>query len=156
MCRNLPHTISYNSKIAAYTSETIQFSWAANSFSSRHFLSTTKSAASLSPFGWLATSRIVSVLSLANSRQVRSVFSTSNDLLQHIQASGDRSHIHGYLIHTCRFASSPTTDKFWQVQSSLISQLRIIRLLSMVVTIIIPDHGGASVKSFIKSLSTLH
>ena len=64
----------YNSKIAAYASKTIQFSWAANSFSSGRFLSTTKSAASLSPFGWLATSRIVSVLSLANSRQVRCVF----------------------------------------------------------------------------------
>jgi hypothetical protein len=146
----------YNSELAAYAFDTIQFSWAVYAFSNGHFLSSISSA------GLPFTVRLACDVTESGralfgefAPEAR-VLSTSNDLLQHIRASGDRSHIHGYLIQTCRFNSSPTTDKFWQIQGSIISQLRLIRSLSMVVAIIVPDHDGASVQSFIKGLSNLH
>ena len=74
------------------------------------------------------------------------VYSTSNDLIQYIRASGDRSHFHGYLIsHQKVLASS----KLHHIATTT-------RVLSVVVAIIIPDHDGSSVNAFIKSLSSSH
>ena len=146
----------YKSDIASYAFETLQFSWAVYSFSNGHFSSTI--IKSNLPF----TIRLACDVSesgrslFGEFAPEAKIYSTSNDLLQHIRASGDRSHIHGYLINTSRFKTTEMTNKFWQVQSSIISQLRLIRSLSVVVAIVIPDHDGASVKAFIKSLSSLH
>ena len=82
------------------------------------------------------------------------VFNSGNDLLHHIRSSGDSSQIHGYLIHSLRFKDSDTTATFWQVQTTIIAQLRCLRNLQVFVAIVIPDHEGRCVKLFIRQLKT--
>jgi hypothetical protein len=83
------------------------------------------------------------------------IFSSGNDLLHHILASGNSSQIHGYLIHSLNFKVSNTTSTFWQVQSTTIAQLRSLRNLQLVVAIIIPDHDGHCVKHFARTLKAV-
>jgi hypothetical protein len=84
------------------------------------------------------------------------VFSSGNDLLQHVRVSGETSVLHGNLINSYRFLNSEVTTNFWKQQLAIIMQLRLIRNLLAVVAIIMPDHDGRSVKSFIRGLSTAH
>ncbi len=79
-------------------------------------------------------------------------FGSSSDLLHHIRASGDSSQIHGYLIHSLRFKDSETMSKFWQIQTTIIAQLRTLWNLQVVVAIIIPDHDGWCIRSFKRTL----
>jgi hypothetical protein len=80
------------------------------------------------------------------------ILSSGNDLLHHIRASGDNSQIHGYLIHSLRFRDSDTTSSFWQLQSSIVAQLRSLRNLQMVVAVVLPNHDRTCVKSFTRNL----
>jgi hypothetical protein len=80
------------------------------------------------------------------------IFSTGNKMLDYIHGSGDSSHLHGYLIHSLRFKDSDTTSTYWQLQGTIVSQLRNLRDLQVVVAIILPDHNNCCVKSFIKTL----
>jgi hypothetical protein len=75
-------------------------------------------------------------------------------MLNHIRLSGDTSLIHGYIIHSPRFRDSDTTTKFWQVQAGLVVDLRLVRLLWLVIATIHPDHDGGSVKSFTSNLKS--
>ncbi len=72
----------------------------------------------------------------------RLIFNSATDLLNHIRASGDTSVIHGYLIHSPRFQTSDTTTTFWQIQATIISQLRLIRSLSIIIAMIHPDNNS--------------
>jgi hypothetical protein len=76
----------------------------------------------------------------------RHIFCSATDLLNHIHASGDTSVIHGYLIHSPHFQTRKMTTTFWKIQATIILQLRLIRLLSIIITMIHPDHDGRSVK----------
>jgi hypothetical protein len=78
----------------------------------------------------------------------RHIFSSTNNMLHYIRASGDTSIIHGYLIHSPRLQTSKTTTTFWQLQAAIISQLHLISSLSIIIAIIHPDHDGCSVKTF--------
>jgi hypothetical protein len=84
------------------------------------------------------------------------IFSSGNNLLNHIRASGDQLVISGYLINSYCFQTSEVTPLFWKLQSSIIAQLRLIRLLSIIVAIVIPDHDGCSVQMFTKGLKAAH
>ncbi len=84
------------------------------------------------------------------------VFSSGNDLLNHIRASGEQSIISGYLVNSYRFQNSEVTSKFWKLQLSIIAQLRLIRSLSVIVAIVIHDHDGRCVQMFIKGLAAAH
>jgi len=84
------------------------------------------------------------------------VFSSGNDLLNHIRASGHQSVISGYLINSYHFQTSKITSSFWKLQLSIIAQLHLIRSLSIVMAIVIPDHDGRAVRSFIKGLESAH
>jgi hypothetical protein len=79
-----------------------------------------------------------------------------HDLLNHIRAPGHQSVISGYLINSYPFQTSKITSLFWKLQLSIIAQLRLIWSLSIVVAIVIPDHDGQAVKSFIKGLESAH
>jgi hypothetical protein len=48
------------------------------------------------------------------------------------------------------------TTNFWKQQLAIIMQLRLIRNLLVIIAIVMPDHNGRSVKSFIWGLSTAH
>jgi hypothetical protein len=84
----------------------------------------------------------------------RLIFNSATDLLNLIRASGDTSVIHGYLIHSPSFQTSETTTTFWQIQATIISQLRLIRSLSIIIAMIHPDHDGRSVKTFSSNLKS--
>jgi hypothetical protein len=84
----------------------------------------------------------------------RLIFNSATDLLNHIRASGDTSVIHGYLIHSPCFQTSKTTTTFWQIQATIISQLRLIWLLLVIIARIHPDHNGRSVKTFSSRLKS--
>jgi len=47
-----------------------------------------------------------------------------------------------------RFQTSEVTTSFWKLQLSILAQLRLIRSLSIVVAIIVPDHDGRSISVF--------
>jgi hypothetical protein len=70
------------------------------------------------------------------------VFGTGNDLLNHIYSLGEQSVISGYLINSYCFQTSELTSSFWILQLSIVAQLHLIQLLSIVVAIVIPDHDG--------------
>ena len=141
-----------NSKFARYAHKTTNFNWAVYSFSNEHFSST------------VATRNLPFTIILAcdPTEKGRSlfyefagaatVFGSGNDLLNHIRVSGDQSTISGYLINSYQFQISEVTTKFWKLQLSIIVQLRLIRSLSVIVAVVIPDHDGHSVKMFIRGL----
>jgi hypothetical protein len=58
------------------------------------------------------------------------------------------------MIHSPCFQTSNTTTKFWQVQAAIISDLCLVRSLSIVVATIHPDHNGCSVKTFSTNLKS--
>jgi hypothetical protein len=151
---SLPNTGSnartlLNSEFAWYEHETTNFNWAVFSFSNGHFSSTIETRHS--PFtislAWDTTKRGRSLFH--EFAPTATVFSSGNNLLNHICASGEQSIISGYLINSYRFQNSEVTSKFWKLQLSIIAQLRLIRSLSVIVAIVIQDHDGCCVKIFI-------
>jgi hypothetical protein len=73
-------------------------------------------------------------------------------MLDCIQGSGDTSQIHGYLIHFLRFKDSKTTSTFLQLQGTIVTQLQVLRDLQVVVAIVLSDHDGCCVTSFVRNL----
>ena len=132
------------------------FNWAVFSFSNGHFLST------------IETWNLPFTIRLACDTNERgrslfhkfaptaTVFSSGNDLLNHIRASGEQLPISGYLINSYQFQNSEVTAKFWKLQLSIIAQLRLIRSLSVILAIIFQDHDGRCVKMFIRGLEAAH
>jgi hypothetical protein len=82
----------------------------------------------------------------------RQIFGTANNMLNHIRALGDTSVVHEYMIHSPLFQNSNTTTKFWQVQATIILELCLIHLLSIIVAAVHPEHEGRSVKTFSTNL----
>jgi hypothetical protein len=134
--------------------QVLQFSWAVYSFQGGHFASTIQDQnlpfhikLACEPFelGCSLFQEFTSCLQ---------IFSTANEMLNHIWSSGDTSLIHGYMIHSPCFCDSETTTKFWQVQAALVADLRLIPSLWLVIATIHPDHDGHSVKTFMSNLRT--
>ena len=143
-----------NDDIPCYAQQILQFNWAVYSFNGGHFASTTKSR-NLPFHVKLACDPYESGRSLFQEfTSCKQIFSSVTDLLNHIRASGDTSVIHGYLIHSNRYQTSETTSKFWQLQTSIISQLRLVRSLSIVVAVVHPDNDGRSIKTFSSNLKS--
>jgi hypothetical protein len=84
----------------------------------------------------------------------RQIFGTANNMLNHIRASGETSVVHGYMIHSPCFQNSNTTTKFWQVQAAIILDQHLIRLLSIFVATVHPEHDGSSIKTFSTNLKS--
>jgi hypothetical protein len=145
-----------NNEFARFARETMNFNWAVYSFSNGHFTSTIESRNL--PFtihlACNSTERGRSLFhEFANSA---TVFSSGNNILNYIRASGNQSVISGYLINSYRFQTSEVTSLFWKLQLSIIAQLRLIRLLSAIVPIVIPNHDGCSIQAFIRGLTAAH
>ncbi len=101
-----------NSEFASYARQAQQFDWAIYSFSNGHFLSTIKSH-SLPFHICLACNPYESGRSLFHKFAASAkVFTSGNNLLNHIHASGNTSVIHGYLINSYRFQTSEVTTSF--------------------------------------------
>jgi hypothetical protein len=145
-----------NSEFASYARQTMNFDWAVYSFSNGHFASTMESRNL--PFTIrLACNPTEQGRSLFHEfASSATIFSSGNDLLNHICALGDQSVISGYLINSYHFQTSEVTTLFWKLQLSIIAQLRLIRSLSVIMAIVIPDHDGRSVQTFTKGLKAAH
>ncbi len=145
-----------NSELALYACQSMHYNWAMYSFSNGHFSSSIESHGL--PFTIChACDTSEAGCSLFNEFATKAtVFSSGNDLLNHIRASGHQSVISGYLINSYCFQTSEITSSFWKLQLSIIAQLRLIRLLSIVVAVVIPNHDGRAVRSFIKGLESAH
>jgi hypothetical protein len=142
-----------NSEFASYARQAQQFDWAVYLFSNGHFLSSIQSH-NLPFHICLACDPYESGRSLFQEfAAYAKVFNSENDLLNHIRASGDTSVIHGYLINSYRFQTSEVTTSFWKLQLSIIAQLRLIQLLSIVVTVVILVHDGRSISAFTQGLT---
>ena len=152
----MPSRPLLNSELAQYARQALQYHWAVFSFSNGHFVSSIESRGL--PFKIsLACDTTEAGRSLFHEfAPDATVFNTGNDLLNHSRASGEQSIISGYLINSYRFQTSEVTSSFWKLQLSIIAQLRLIRSLSIVVAIIIPDHDGRAIKSFTKGLDAAH
>jgi hypothetical protein len=55
-----------------------------------------------------------------------------------------------------RIQTSEVTTLFWKLQLSIIAHLRLVRLLSVIVAIVIPDHDDHSISTFTKGLKAAH
>jgi hypothetical protein len=151
-----PPSTLLNLEFASYAFHAMYFCWAVYLFSNRHFSSTIQSQSL--PFH---ISMVCDPSNAGRSLFVEfaldaQVFSSGNDFLHHIRASGETSIIHGYLINSYCFLTSNVTSAFWKLQLAIIAQLRLIRLLLIVVAIVIPDQDGRRVKAFIRGLMTAH
>jgi hypothetical protein len=145
---------STNHEFRCYAQQVLRFSWAVYSFGGGHFAST------------IATRSLPFCVKLACNQydfgralfreftQCTQIFEHGNDMLNRIRSSGDCSQIHGYLIHSLRFWDSDTSLHFWQLQTSIVAELRALRSLQVVVAIVIPDHDGKCVKSFYNALKS--
>ena len=152
----MPSRTLLNSELALYARQATQYDWAVYSFSNGHFSSSIESHGL--PFTiCLACDTTEAGRSLFNEFAPNAnVFSSGNDLLNHIRASGEQSIISGYFINSYCFRTSEITSSFWKLQLLIIAQLRLIRSLSVVVAIVIPNHDGRAVKSFAIGLEAAH
>ena len=152
----MPSCCLLNLELACYAQQTMQYDWAVYSFSNRHFLSTIESR-SLPFTVCLACNTTEAGCSLFTEFAPNvTVFSSGNNLLNHICALGEQSIISGHLINSYCFQTSEVTLSFWKLQLLIIAQLCLIWSLSIVVAIVIPNHDGWAVKSFTKGLEAAH
>ena len=145
-----------NSELALYACQVMHYDWAVYLLSNGHFSSSIESHGL--PFTiCLACDTNKAGRSLFNEFVSKAtVFSSGNNLLNHIRASGHQSIISGYLINSYRFQTSEITSLFGKLQLLIIAQLRLIWSLSIIVAIVIPDHDRRAAKSFIKGLKAAH
>ncbi len=78
------------------------------------------------------------------------IFSSGNDLLHPSEHRARPLSV--YLINSYRILASNVTTAFWKLQLTVITQLCLIRLLSLIVAIIISHHDGQSLKAFTRGL----
>jgi hypothetical protein len=153
-CRSAtqPHAL-LNLEFASYAFQAMSFCWAIYLFSNRHFSSTIQSQHLPFHISLACNTSKAGCLLFAEFAPSAKVFSSGNNLLQHIRASGGTSVIHGYLINSYCFLTSKITTGFWKLQLAIIMQLCLIPSLLVIVAIVMPDHDGRSIKS-VRGLST--
>jgi hypothetical protein len=145
---------STNHEFPCYAQQVLRFSWAVYSFSGGHFASTISSC-SLPFCVKLACDQYDFGRTLFREfTQCTQIFEHGKDMLNHIRSSGNCSQIHGYLIQSLWFRDSNMTSHFWQLQTSIVTELRALCSLQIVVAIVIPDHNGKCVKSFYNVLKS--
>ena len=143
---------SNNDDLPAVANKISYFSWAVYSFGGGHFVSIILSQNL--PFRVsLACDQYESGRALFREfTECPVILASGNDMLNHIRSCGDNSHVHGYLIHSLRFSDSETTDTFWRLQVTIVSQLRSLRDLQVFIAIVLPDHDCRSVTGFVRAM----
>jgi hypothetical protein len=147
--------LSMNNKFPCLAQQVLFFNWTMYSFGGGHFASTIH-LQNLPFLITLACNQVeLGCTFFYEFTSCSHIFRNRKEMLNHIRASGDSSHIHGYSIHLLQFRDSKTTSTFWQLQSTIVAQLCSLQDLQMVVAIILLDHDGKCVKSFISLLKRL-
>jgi hypothetical protein len=147
-CRSTapPHALLI-SEFATYAFQAMYFCWAVYLFSNGHISSSIQSQHLPFNISLVCDTCDAGRLLFAEFLPDAKVFSSGNDFLHNIRASGETSIVHCYLIISYSFLTSNITTAFWKVQLAIIMQLRLIRLLSLIDAIVIPDHDGRCVKT---------
>jgi hypothetical protein len=116
----------YNSDLTAAARSLSRFDWAVYGFNSGYFISSIRSLGLLFAIV-LASDDYVHGCSLFTelSDCTGPILSGCHALLDHVKASRITSKSSGYLIHSKRYDSTQPTSQFWQLQASIITQLRI-------------------------------
>ena len=128
------HYPLHNHNVAVYVAETTSFSFAVYGFNSGHFVSTryplpfqVAMAADPLPNGRAMFKKFAHCTSITDS---------ADGLLQMVTSSKANSLVHGYIIHSHKFAKRATEEKFWKVQAAIVRALRSSRnLISLCVYI---------------------
>jgi hypothetical protein len=154
LCRSAAQPCAlHNSEFASYAFQAMSICWAVYLFSNGHFSSTTQSQNLPFHINLACNTSNAGHLLFAKFAPGAKVFSSGSVFLQHVRASGETSVIHGYLINSYRFLTSKITTGFWKLQLAIIMQLHLIQSLSIILAIIIPDHDGRRMKSFVWGMS---
>jgi hypothetical protein len=145
-----------NSKFAWYARQVIGFNWMVYSFTNGHCSSMI--ATRNQPF------QIALPCNPYESGQAlfqkfvpdACIFSSGNNLLNHVRELGQTLVISSFLINSYRFCTSNITTSFWMLQLSIITQLCLKHSLSTIVAMVIPDHDCHAVSAFVQSLTPTH
>eukprot|EP00956_Cyclotella_meneghiniana_P037713 scaffold143282_cov76-Cyclotella_meneghiniana.AAC.4 len=145
----------YNSELVLTARAINECHWAIYSFNCGHFASSIETASL--PFRiTLAADPFQEGRDLFREfTDCPTVLEGARELYDHIRASGDRSPLDGYLLHSQRFDSSGNTRAFWQLQASIINELHSLPGLSLFVAVVHPDHDARAVTRFQTALSQL-
>ena len=127
----------YNHDITVYASEVIFYSFSVYGFNSGHFTSTYVAA----PFK-VAVAADTRQYGRALFKQITGcpvILDSADDLLRCINASSNKSIIHGYFIHSHRFLKHETEQKFCTVQAFIVRALSANRGLIYVWVFVNPS-----------------
>lgn len=142
----------YNNELIAAARYIIEFQWAIYSFNSGHFL-TAIQRESLPFCVTLAVDPLLEGCSCCKDfAKCQRVLSPTSKLLNHIRSSGDTSPLNGYLIHSPVLSNSANAPSFWQLQTSIVTQLRLIRGLPLFLAFLPADSQSKPVIRFISAL----
>ena len=148
--------ILYNANVTELGWKLSHFAWATYGFNSGHFISTIMENSLPFTIG-IACDPFPSGRSLFKSvGDCSRILTTAPELLNFVRSSDNQGHLHGYLIHSHSFPSTDATTSFWQTQTAIIAQMRLINRLCVVVAFVHPDHDGRSVAGFKQSLTRAH
>jgi hypothetical protein len=75
-------------------------------------------------------------------------------LLDYVRGSGITSKLTRYMIHSHCYTTSKPTTCIWDIQASIVTQLWLIWLLSIVLAFVHPDHDSCAVSN--RFLQRLH
>jgi hypothetical protein len=81
------------------------------------------------------------------------ILNGAKELYDYVRRSGDRSQLDGYLIHSHRFPTTSSTRTFWQLQASIITEMRTARSLSLFVALVHSDHDGRAIGLFSQAMT---
>jgi hypothetical protein len=137
----------YNSDLTAAASMFARFDWEIYGFNSGHFVSSVMERG-------IQINVVLSSNPFANERALfkqftkcPTILSSTPALLDHVPGSGITSKLAGYMIHSHSYTTSKPTTHFWDIQASIVTQLRLIWLLSIVLAFVHPDHDSHAVSN---------
>jgi hypothetical protein len=135
----------YNSDLTQAASILAKFDCAVYGFNSGYFPSTIRALG-------LPFTIVLACDPFANGRALfqeigvcPTILSSPPALLDHIRGSGITAPMSGYLIHSNCYTSTEPTSRFWEVQVNIVIQICLLRSLSIVVALVLPDHHGRAV-----------
>lgn len=138
----------YNSDLPVAAYQIARSTWAIHGYNCGHFMSSIQSRSL--PFDIVLASDPTPQgrAQLQEFTTCRLIFNGVAAMFSHVRSSGDTTKLDGYLIHPQSFATPQLTRDFWQLQLSLIVQLRKLRSLAIVVAFLPPTHDSRAANQF--------
>lgn len=143
-----PTLTLYNNDLTAAAKFITRFGWAVYTFNNDHFILAIRNRNLPFHITLAADPNQEGRALLGKFTDCKTILHGVKDLYDHIRSSGISSQLQGYLIHSHRLPSTETTTTFWQLQASIVTQLRSSRSLSMAIAHIPPDHDSHTASKF--------